>query len=172
MATKINQSHNLPEALRTNGLNRKLRSRLKCWSVLLHFALARGRTGAGAFSNASRMWEAICFMGILCVFTTGPRPYLFWGRSEMGWATFRKDPGGVFNFGRSAFGWATSRTNLDDIYVFYVFHGGFMLFHGGSPPLFFVWGGLSWVGYRPPNVDRFMRVSFVSLRPSSLSRVT
>ena len=96
MATKINQSHNLPEALRTNGLNRKLRSRLKCWSVLLHFALARGRTGAGAFSNASRMWEAICFMGILCVFTTGPRPYLFWGRSEMGWATFRKDPGGVF----------------------------------------------------------------------------
>ncbi len=32
---------------------------------------------------------------------------------------------------------------------FMFFHGGFMLFYGGSSPLFFVWGGLSWVGRYP-----------------------
>ena len=60
MATKINQSHNLPEALRTNGLNRKLISRLKFWSVLIRFPAKHGpRTppdGSGSKNGAERTY--------------------------------------------------------------------------------------------------------------------
>ena len=91
----------------------------------------------------------------------------------MGWATFRKDPGGIFNFGRSEFGWATSRTDLDDIYVFLFFVSrGFYVISRVVPALIFCLGRseLGWVStpQRRPIYVCILRIPSALL---SLSRV-
>jgi hypothetical protein len=81
-------------------------------------------------------------MNILCVFTTGPRPYLFWGRSEMGWATFRKDPGGVFLIlgGLRLVGRHPGQTLTT--FTFFMFFTGALCYFTVGPRLYFLFGAV------------------------------
>jgi hypothetical protein len=75
-------------------------------------------------------------MHILCVFTTGPRPYLFWGRSEMGWATFRKTLGVFLILGGLRLVGRHPGQTLTTFTFFMFFTGALCYFTVGPRPYF------------------------------------